>query len=238
MTYLHRPLARMRLTQPFGVDYLGNGGPGGQSYADIGLKNGHNGWDLSCITGTEIYAACDGIVYINEGGQGYGNDIRLINDDLFGERDGLEITYGHLLDFKVKNSQLVTAGQVIAHSDNTGFSTGPHLHFGTRPRKLGQIADYNNGFYGYVDPTPYFSPDILNLPVDDKYGEKEPHMTELQWYEANAYFYKTVKRLMTTQEKNALVYGYWSLREVIDPVMYATWTEMTKPAYLKKIGKL
>ena len=44
-----------------------------------------------------------------------------------------------------------TEGQLLALADNTGNSTGNHLHFGHRPRGY----DPNNGFFGWVNPLPF-----------------------------------------------------------------------------------
>jgi murein DD-endopeptidase MepM/ murein hydrolase activator NlpD len=228
----------MVLTQPFGtnqygVDYTALKDTSGQP-----LKlQGHNGWDLSSQTGTEVYAVCDGALEVLNGGTGYGNEARIYawEKDEVGAT-GYEIVYGHLQSF-YRGSGLVRAGEIIAHSDNTGFSTGPHLHLGIRRRvktKAGTMAlNYDNGYLGYLDPTPFFAPDVFDLPVDKRYGERERHMTELQFYAANAYFFKTQRRLMTTREKHALCWGYWDLRTVLDPAMFTTWTSMTKPAAIK-----
>lgn len=232
MTF-HKPLDKMKITQPFGVDYLGNGGPGGKSYADMGLKKGHNGWDLSAPTGTTVYAVMDGELVYTPDFNGYGNDIRIRNKEL-----GLEVVYGHLEKSLAPNGP-VKAGDPIALSDNTGFSTGPHLHFGVRKARWEGTAgpfidDYDNGYFGYIDPAQFFAKDIFDLPVDKQYSATKRGMTDLQWYAANAYFFKTTKRLMTTREKNALVYGYWDLRTVLDPAMQGIWTEMTKPEAQKR----
>ena len=237
MDFLTPPLRRMRLTQPFGVDYLGNSGPGGQSYADIGLKNGHNGWDLSAPDLTEVVAVMDGVLSYTDAGIGYGRDIRIL-----GRERGLEATYGHLDSLIGENGRRVRAGDVIALSDNTGFSTASHLHLGLRLREwfggsdASRVVNYSNGYFGYVDPSPYFSPDIFELPVDKQYGltNQTPGVpSEIEWQKTNIWVWRNLKRLLTTREMKALRYGFWDLRTVLDPAMFAVWSEMHKPAAIK-----
>src|SRR5690242_3085494 len=110
---LTAPLKRMVITQGFGEDRLGNGGPGGKSYADIGLKKGHDGWDLSCASGTPVLACMDGVLEYTEGGSGYGNDVRILSKER-----SLEAVYGHLQALVGQDGRKVRAGDVIALSDN------------------------------------------------------------------------------------------------------------------------
>ncbi len=53
------------------------------------------------------------------------NNIRILH------QDGTMAVYGHLKknSARVKPGDFVKAGRLIAESGNTGFSTGPHLHF-------------------------------------------------------------------------------------------------------------
>jgi murein DD-endopeptidase MepM/ murein hydrolase activator NlpD len=221
------PLEKMKLTQPFGVDWTGE-----DMYAKLGMK-GHNGWDLSCMTGTNIYAVMDGEMVYTEEPNGYGNDIRIIN-----KISGLEVVYGHLKCALVPNG-IVAAGDLIATSDNTGLSTGPHLHIGVRKLKFtesgSQVLNYFNGYFGYLDPTEFFAPDVFALPVDRRYGlpEDARGYSDLEWYKVAAWIWSVRKRLPSTQEKNALVWGRWDWRTVNDPAMFPLWSEMTKMKYLK-----
>jgi hypothetical protein len=51
-------------------------------------------------------------------------------------------------------------GDQIGVAGNTGISTGAHVHFGWYPYG----ADYNNGYHGSSDPTPYYDNRyILNI---------------------------------------------------------------------------
>jgi murein DD-endopeptidase MepM/ murein hydrolase activator NlpD len=90
-------------------------------------------WDLP--EGTLVRAARGGIVVrtkddSDKGGASIEFD-RYNNYVLIRHDDGTLGHYCHLQKggVLVKAGQTVAAGAVIAHSGNTGFSSGPHLHF-------------------------------------------------------------------------------------------------------------
>jgi murein DD-endopeptidase MepM/ murein hydrolase activator NlpD len=89
----------------------------------------HGGIDLACPIGTQVRAIADGIVTIckrqqDENGKTVGGGeyvaIRHAN--------GYVSRYMHLSSYSVKPGQVVTKGEKIGLSGNTGHSTGPHLH--------------------------------------------------------------------------------------------------------------
>ncbi|MEF3244523.1 MAG: peptidoglycan DD-metalloendopeptidase family protein [Caldisericaceae bacterium] len=83
----------------------------------------HDGIDIGIPTGTPIKASADGTVTYVGALSGYGNVVILSHMANF------STLYAHLKSAVVKKGQTVKKGQVIAYSDNTGWSTGPHLHF-------------------------------------------------------------------------------------------------------------
>lgn len=112
-------------------------------YQRFGYK-GHNGTDWGLPTGTEVIAPHGGkVIEVANDQAGYGNYIKIEND-----KEGSILA--HLKEFKVKLNDTVTEGQLVAISNNTGFSTGPHLHWGfyLKPR------DRNNGYGGTIDSIP------------------------------------------------------------------------------------
>lgn len=122
-----------KLTQGFGENPA--------SYARFGLK-GHNGIDYGIPTGRKLYACIEGkVVEAQLDATGYGNYVKI-------ENDSCGVIYGHLKSFNVKVGDVVAPGQVLGLSDNTGNSTGPHLHFGVFPKP----RDRSNGYAGYIDP--------------------------------------------------------------------------------------
>ena len=109
--------------------------------------------DLSMPEGSEVHAARAGIVMNLEndyfkGGtdkQAYkarANSIRVLHDD------GSMAVYAHL---QVDRAQVyagmrVEAGQLIAYSGNTGFSSGPHLHFAVQVNQGMNLVSVPFGF--------------------------------------------------------------------------------------------
>lgn len=92
----------------------------------------HNGIDINAGDGAAIRAANDGtVVYVysaapgSSDGTGYGNWVKIDHGN------GFESRYAHMAagGVNVSNGQQVSAGQTIGRQDNTGTSTGSHLHF-------------------------------------------------------------------------------------------------------------
>ena len=84
----------------------------------------HPGIDIAVATGTPVHAAADGVVTYAGWLTGYGNVVIIYHGS------DISTLYAHLERYIVKKGEKVKRGQIIAYSDNTGWSTGPHLHFG------------------------------------------------------------------------------------------------------------
>lgn len=97
-------------------------------YISRGLLSYHFGIDYVANTGTPVHAAQTGkVIEITRGWAG-GFGISVLID----HGGGLTTRYAHLSSVAVSIGQNVGQGQLIAYSGNTGYSTGPHLHFETR----------------------------------------------------------------------------------------------------------
>lgn len=136
-------------------------------YSQLGMK-GHNGIDFYAPDGFPVYASHDGeVVFCGEDGSaGLGVVIRTLEQkDYNGSLVWFKSIYWHIKkgSFKVKAGDKVKAGQIIAEADNTGMSTGSHLHFGLKPVAKGETdwswynLEQNNGYMGAIDPQPYFN---------------------------------------------------------------------------------
>ncbi len=88
-----------------------------------GARVFHNGIDIGVDTGTPVHAAMDGVVSETGYNSSFGNYIVLSH------HAGWMSLYGHLQSVSVRDGQRIATGQRIAFSGNTGYSTGPHLHF-------------------------------------------------------------------------------------------------------------
>jgi hypothetical protein len=110
---------------------------------------GHNGIDYGIPNGTPVSAAAAGTVAaVSFENGGYGNYVKLSHTD--GGKPYFTY-YAHLASAAVGAGQKVKAGTVLGFSNNTGASTGPHLHFGVK------IDGQNPAYKGYVNPMPFFT---------------------------------------------------------------------------------
>jgi len=149
-------LGEFRITQKFGENP--------DVYKRFGL-NGHDGQDWGMPNGTPLYTPISGIVKeARIDPAGYGHYLRIENSEL-------GVVLAHLKSFNVGESKEVTEGELVGWSNNTGFSTGPHLHFGiyTKPRQ------YQNGYRGYVDPEPFLNEDMATIKELEKKIEVLEH---------------------------------------------------------------
>jgi len=110
-------------------------------YGETFGLNQHRGIDFPYATGTDVYAVADGEVVAvreidnNGGGSFFGNYVMIRHDELHYDRSANQMAwvysiYAHLShqSVTVNTGQTVNAGANIAEVDNTGNSSGPHLH--------------------------------------------------------------------------------------------------------------
>ncbi len=139
---LRWPLKRVHITQYFGNTKFAKSG----AYSG----KGHNGVDFGIALGTPVYAAQSGTITATGNTDAYPGCLSYGKWVLIKHSNGISTFYGHLSKRLVSPGQAVQMGDVIAHSGSTGYSTGPHLHFGTyassgvRVVKIGDIRNTRN----------------------------------------------------------------------------------------------
>jgi murein DD-endopeptidase MepM/ murein hydrolase activator NlpD len=114
---MRRPIRSedVRLASGFGVRF----------HPLLNTRKMHTGIDWAATPGTPILASGTGVIEeVGPKGQ-YGNYIRIRH------ANGYQTAYGHMSRFAqgVREGIKVRQGQVIGFVGNTGFSTGPHLHY-------------------------------------------------------------------------------------------------------------
>jgi LysM repeat protein len=102
-----------RLTSPFGM----------RADPFTGVRRSHNGIDIAGPSGTPIYAAMAGKVAKVGVHPTYGRYI------ILSHTGGFQTWYAHLQKPLVEQGKTAAQGQLIGEMGNTGYSTGPHLHF-------------------------------------------------------------------------------------------------------------
>lgn len=159
------PLDNNIITQRFGYTQFALSGAYGGSR--------HNGMDLGTPTGSKLYAALSGTVRdvgntdLVPGCFSWGKWI------LIDHPNGLSSMYAHLSHIGVTAGQVVRTGDIVGYTGNTGYSTGPHLHWTLYVSDAVQVRQFNefksvtscgaakspfSAIEGYLDPLDYLPP--------------------------------------------------------------------------------
>ena len=149
-----RPTKSPRIIQYFGQNLV-------NFYAQLGLK-GHNGVDLEAPTSEPVY-----FNWIKNYGEISIGEVVNVSDSwtkglgvtiLIKDEDGyFKLVFWHFKSYCVKIGDTVKTGQLLGYADNSGMSTGSHLHFGEYYSNVyGNTLQSNNGFGGALDPMPKY----------------------------------------------------------------------------------
>ena len=141
---------------PFCItQYFGNT-PFSTANPQIYSGHGHDGIDIAANIGTPVLAALGGVVL------GTGNTDVVRGCYSFGKwvmikhPNGINTMYAHLSQIEVSSGQVVTQGQEIGLSGETGYATGPHLHFGvyaTDGTEIMTLRQFRGATIGCADAT-------------------------------------------------------------------------------------
>ena len=162
------PLRNVIITQYFGGTEFAkrnSGAYGGRAY--------HPGIDLGTARGTAIYAPLNGVVRATGNTDLVPGCYSWGKWTLIDHSNGLSTLYAHQDVISVSAGQKVSTGDIIGYTGNTGFSTGPHLHFtvyvttGVSVRQFNEIKTVTScgpastpvaATEAYMDPMDYLPP--------------------------------------------------------------------------------
>ena len=113
--FLRAPLEFTRISSRFGM----------RKHPFLHKWRKHRGVDYAAPLGTKVRATADGVVEFAGRKGGYGNVINLRNGGRY------STVYGHLRGFAhgIHRGVRVEQGQIIGYVGQTGWATGPHLHY-------------------------------------------------------------------------------------------------------------
>jgi len=176
---LYKPLKQLTISQNFGENNVcikqdGTGNiiarttptcPAGYvSFYKFYNMKGHNGLDFPAKNWDAVYASLEGVVDELETEPSRGLGIGIVSEQKYEWNDALsrksgesniKHRYWHLAAMNVKIGDRVKVGQVIGWADNTGYSTGTHLHYEIKPVESRINILQDNGMFGAIDPLPY-----------------------------------------------------------------------------------
>ena len=114
--FLRSPVAFTRITSGFSL---------ARFHPFLQIWRAHKGVDFAAPTGTPVRAAGDGRIAVVARQTGYGNVVMIQHAGAY------STVYAHLSRFAagLKPSAVVHQGEVIGYVGQTGWATGPHLHY-------------------------------------------------------------------------------------------------------------
>lgn len=147
-------------------------------YKGMGMK-GHNGYDNAAYHGEPVFfsAVAPGVEWYckseRDGSGGIGVDVvsRTPVELKDGSKSVIKFRFWHLKDVAHSDGTTITPGMLIGWADNTGASSGDHLHWSMKPCTLqgAPLAPFN-GYNGVVDFSPYY----INSFILDVLGVARP----------------------------------------------------------------
>ena len=153
------PLENIYITQSFGRTI---------DSRRLYVSGTHNGVDFRAPRGTIVLAALSGVVEASGNTDAQGGCYSYGKWVLLRHENGLSSLYAHLDLIKVVPGQNVATSEIIGYSGQTGYATGPHLHFslyasqGVSIQRYSQSKNCKNvdipiaSSNAYLDPMVYF----------------------------------------------------------------------------------
>ncbi|TAN04009.1 MAG: peptidase M23 [Rhodanobacteraceae bacterium] len=160
---LRTPVSFTRISSTFGM----------RKDPVLGFTRLHKGVDYAAPIGTPIHAAGDGVITVRGWVHGFGNFVAIKNTPQF------TTEYGHMSRFAkgLHVGSHVTQGEVIGYVGETGFATGPHLHY--------QVMDDGRAVNPLTVTMPKPQPLSGKLMADFK-AQSAPMVARIQMIDNNA----------------------------------------------------